>query len=49
MLWALLLQETTEQPNTMPIRIGALIGIIIIVAIIFMRRKKKKTKVEDEF
>jgi hypothetical protein len=49
MLWAFL-QETAEQPvNTMPVRIGALVGIVVIVAIIIMRRKKKKKKVEEEF
>ena len=49
MLFAFL-QETTapSQPNTMPVRIGALILLVVIVAIIIMRRKKKK-KVEDEF
>ena len=50
MFWAFL-QETTQQqqPNTLPIRIGALILLVIIVAIIILRRKKKKNKVEDEF
>ena len=45
-----LLQETAQQPvNTMPLRIGALIGIVVIVAIIILRRKRKKTKAQDEF
>jgi hypothetical protein len=45
-----LLQETTQQPvNTLPLRIGAVIALVIIVAIIILRRKRKKTKVEDEF
>ena len=43
------LQETApQQPNTLPVRIGALVLLVVIVAIIILRRKKKK-KVEDEF
>lgn len=43
------LQETAPQePNTLPVRIGALVLLVVIVAIIILRRKKKK-KVEDEF
>ena len=49
MFFALLQETTQQQPNTLPLRIGALVGIVIIVAIIILRRKKKKTKVEDEF
>ena len=49
MFWALLQETTQPPPNTLPIRIGALIGIVVIVVIIIMRRKKKKTKVEDDF
>ena len=44
-----LLQETTQQPNTMPLRIGALVALVVIVVVIILRRKKKKSKVEDEF
>lgn len=45
------LQEAQQQqsPNTLPIRIGALVLLVIIIAIIILRRRKKKTKVEDEF
>jgi len=50
MFWAFLQETTQPQPvNTLPLRIGALAGIVIIVVIIILRRKKKKTKVEDEF
>jgi hypothetical protein len=50
MFWAVLQETTQPQPvNTVPLRIGALIGIVIIIFIIILRRKKKKTKVEDEF
>lgn len=38
-----------QEPNTMPVRIGALVLLVIIVAIIIMRRKKKKKTTEDEF
>ena len=49
MFLAFLFQETTQQPNTMPLRIGALVALVVIVAIIILRRKKKKKNVEDEF
>ncbi len=48
MIFALLQETASPEPNTLPLKIGCLIGIVIIVAIIIMRRKKKK-KVEDEF
>lgn len=48
MIFALLQETTSPEPNTLPLKIGCLIGIVIIVAIIIMPRKKMK-KVEDEF
>ena len=43
------LQETTQPPNTTPLKIGCLIALVIIIAIIILRRRKKKKKVEEEF
>ena len=38
------------EPNTTPVRIGALVLLVIIVVIIIMRRKrKKKQRVQDDF
>ncbi|HEY6391951.1 MAG TPA: GGIII-like transmembrane region-containing protein [Bryobacteraceae bacterium] len=39
----------SQEPNTTPVRIGALVLLVIIIAIIIMRRKKKKKKLEEDF
>lgn len=38
-----------QQPDTTPVRVGALVLLILVVAVIVLRRMKKKKKVEDEF